>query len=303
MPDPITGVGIAKAAARAASSDANQVAPGLVRRMLGPAADEIGEALRRYTSYRVGNVNRIVKSAERKSAGGQDGKIVHPRVAHGILDDGSYCDDELMADYYGGILASARTPDGRDDRAVSWSSLISGMSALQIRAHYLLYREWAARISPDAGLNLGLSTQRARAQMDVELVEFSGLLRGDSELDVGSLLSDAIHGLLRAGLLDNEFSYGPRSEPLTKNSPFENVVRVSPSPSGMELYGWAQGLPGLTSYEFPSMAQPFELEVPLPRLTRVALLQLEPMRKGDGDALAATAELHPEANSPDAALR
>jgi hypothetical protein len=276
LPDPIVGTAIAKAAVNAAASDANQVAPDLIRRILGPAADEIGEALRRYTAYRVGNVERIINVAERKTRGGTSAAVVHPRVAHEILDDGSYCDNELMAEYYGGILAAGRTPNGRDDRAISWSSLISSMSSLQIRAHYLLYREWAARLHGIEGMNLGMGEDRTRGRMDVEASEFLAAIAGDSGLSPGELISNGIIGLARIGLLGDYYACGPRGQNNAPDSPYEAVIRVEPSPAGLELYGWAQGLAGITPGEFTSKAVPFEIENGIPRLANVTLVCLTP---------------------------
>jgi hypothetical protein len=52
-------------------------------------------------------------------------------------------DNEVLVEYLSGVLASSRTSDGQDDSGISWSSLLSTMSSVQIRAHFLLYREWA----------------------------------------------------------------------------------------------------------------------------------------------------------------
>ena len=125
MPEPTS---IAKAA-DAVAEESGKVFSTLMIKMLGPSADEIGEALRRWTSYRVRNVKRIAAVADRR-AQGREG-VVPPRLAHTVLEEGSYCDDELMAEYLGGVLAGGRTPSGRDDRAVTWSKLITSMSTLQ----------------------------------------------------------------------------------------------------------------------------------------------------------------------------
>jgi hypothetical protein len=275
MLDPIAGAGLAKAAVDAIGSGSNTVAPGLIKRILGPSADEIGEALRRYTRYRVCNVERIIQRAENRSGGGSDGAAVHPRVAHAILEDGSYCDDELMAEYYGGVLAASRTPSGRDDRAVSWSSAVASLSSIQIRAHYLLYREWASRLYGVDDLYLGYADARQRARMDIELAEFISVLTGDSGLDAAALLSNSIAGLARISLLDADYSYGIRDATNASDSEFESVLRVKPSVVGLELYGWAQGLPGITPYEFVSKALAFNTKDAIPRLTKVTLSLLE----------------------------
>lgn len=59
MPDPF--IGAAALAKVASSATSNAVAPSLLKRVLGPAADEIGQALVRWTSFRVGNVKRITE--------------------------------------------------------------------------------------------------------------------------------------------------------------------------------------------------------------------------------------------------
>jgi hypothetical protein len=143
MPDPVTGAVIAKAAA-AAGSETGAETGKLIERILGPAADEFGKALARSVAYRTRNFGRIADKAARK-ASADHARIVNARVAYTLLDEGSLCDDELMAEYLGGLLTGSRSHDGRDYRAVTWTKVVTGMSVLQVRAHYLLYREWAAR--------------------------------------------------------------------------------------------------------------------------------------------------------------
>ncbi|NTW42262.1 MAG: hypothetical protein HGA44_20705, partial [Cellulomonadaceae bacterium] len=128
--DPI-GMGLVT---KAASEEATKVGGHLLTRVFGPSADEIGTALARWTAYRVGNVKRIVEGADRKGGDREGG--VSPRVAHRVLEDGSWSDDTVVVDYLSGVLAGSRSLDGRDDRGVVWCTLISGMSALQLRAHY-----------------------------------------------------------------------------------------------------------------------------------------------------------------------
>jgi len=271
VPDPVVGAVLAKAVG-AAGSEAEKTATSLFVRVLGPSADAIGEALGRYTTYRMRNVGKIVERADAKSGGRGDRGIVNPRVAHVLLDEGSYCDDELMADYLGGVLAGSRTPNGRDDRAVAWSRVITGLSALQIRAHYLLYREWAARLHGVPGLNLG--ADRDCAMMDVELAEFATALAHDGDLDLDAVMHHSIPGLVSASLLGDHYSFGARDATQAEDSPFESVLRVWPTVTGLELYGWAQGLPGLLPYKFISEAIAFDLEDAIPRLVGVALNRL-----------------------------
>jgi hypothetical protein len=269
MPEPITGAIVAKIAGAAAEAGASKVTPGLLKRVLGPSANVIGEALEQYTRYRLRNVLNIMERADTKSAASAARGIVNPRVAHVLLEEGSYCDDELMAEYLAGVLAGSRTPTGRDDRAVTWCRVLTGLSSFQVRAHYLLYREWAACLS-GTGLNLAGDVDLFRATMEADLLEFEALLDPEASVGSGEALVHSIPGLANAGLLGSGFGFGPRDR-FSPDSPFENVLQVSPSIVGCELYGWAQGLPGLPPNEFTSKAAVFELEDPIARLSGITL--------------------------------
>ena len=112
----------------------------LVEKLLGPTADYVGVGLRNWAEKRVLNVGRIFEKAARKLGDKIDiPGSVPPRVLKEILDEGSYCDDELTAEYFGGVLASSRSGTSRDDRAASYLKLTSELSSYQIRFHYITY--------------------------------------------------------------------------------------------------------------------------------------------------------------------
>lgn len=289
MPDPITGVALAKAAASAVSADAGKDTTSLLKRLLGPAVDEFGAALGRSMAYKTRNFGRIVERADAKARAGigQNSGVVGERVAYTLLEDGSLCDDELMRDYLGGLLAGSRCPDGRDDRAVAWSRVITGMSWLQVRAHYLLYREWAARLH-GTDFDLGINEGREVAMLDADLVEFSDLLTANSQVGINDGPAHSIFGLISAGLLDDNVWMGRRENVLIEPeysppSIFDLVLRVYPTVRGFELYGWAQGLNGLTINNFATEAVAFETEPPIPRLMKVSFPKLEQQHASTAD--------------------
>jgi hypothetical protein len=75
-------------------------------------------------------------------------------------------------------------------------------------------------------------------------------------------MNHAIGGLTRVGLLDDSFlGHG-------------EVVRVTPSIMGLELYGWAQGLPALPARGFAAKAQLFEITDAIPRPRSVSFPKL-----------------------------
>lgn len=274
--DPLTGAAIAKTASKAAKGVEGQT-EGLLKRVLGPAADEIGEALARYSSFRLRNVGRIVEKADQKSSA--DGEVP-PRVAHRILDDGSYCDDELMAEYLGGVMAASKTPGGRDDRGVSWSATVSDMSSLQIRAHFLLYREWARLLRGRPDLQLGLTADRESVDIHIELAHFLEAIVKGSDVPHLEALNHAIQGLRRLGLLEKQFAWGKVAEMPGYEGPFASALVVGLSYQGLELYGWAQGVPGLSFQDFATRAQVFA-EDEIPPLTMIAFPKLKPPSDGN----------------------
>lgn len=232
MLEPVTGAVVLAKAMGATGSEAEKAAGNLLTRLLGPAVDEFAQALARSMAYRTRNFGRIAQKAEAKSRGGRDG-IVNTRVAFLMLEDGSLCDDELMTEYLGGVLAAARTPTGKDDRAVSWIKTITGLSALEARAHYLLYREWAARLQGRTDLNLGMASTARIATLDVELHEFERLLNPDGDMNFEEATTHAVPGLQAAELV-GPAGCGPRLE-VAPDSTFEQVLRVEPSIRGCEL--------------------------------------------------------------------
>lgn len=111
-----------------------------LQKLLGPTADYLGQGLRDFTERRVNNIGLIFKSAqsklgERIESPGE----VPPKVLKAVLDEGSFSNDLLAIEYFGGILASSRTELGRDDRGARLGKVVDTLSTYQLRAHYLIY--------------------------------------------------------------------------------------------------------------------------------------------------------------------
>ena len=271
MVDPASAGAAVAGVASATGAEALKVTSGLLTRVLGPSADEIGEAMRRYTAFRVRNVGRISEAADRKAAQSDRSGTVPPRIAHRLIEEGSYCDDELMAEYLGGVLAGSRTPSGRDDRAVSWSNLVTGMSALQIRAHYLFYREWAIRLRGRVDLVLA---DKITTGMVVQLNDFAVTLAPETESDddmAAAFVSHALHGLFRLGLLELVAPATPTS-----------ITHVLHTDAGIELYGWALGHPNLRKPAFYEEGPTIDTEFPIPRLRSAEMPDAHRWRPDDG---------------------
>ena len=80
----------------------------ILKKLLGPTADYVGDELKEITRMRVENLKQIFANATKKVGDGIDKPgAVPPKVLYGILSEGSFCDDLFVGEYMGGVLASS----------------------------------------------------------------------------------------------------------------------------------------------------------------------------------------------------
>lgn len=91
--------------------------------------------------------DKIVEAATKKVNDPDDGKKVNLRAARDILWNGAITEDEVCAEYFGGMLAAARSEDGKDDAVVHYVDTIKAMSARQLELHYVIYKAWQALLN------------------------------------------------------------------------------------------------------------------------------------------------------------
>jgi hypothetical protein len=243
-PDPGTAIENVGAAAIAAKYFGASVG-----RILGPTADYLGGELQEWTEKRAENVGRIFRNAERKLGpeGLKSDGSVPPRVLGAILSEGQFRDDALAADYLGGVLASAKTEDGRDDRGAALVALVSRLSTYQLRAHYMLYAQ-ARNALAGRDLNLGEQSVRKTNVLFLPMADFlAGMDFSNAEMvDFAGVLSHVVHGLIREGLLEDEFRYGGPSAlgSMTSGPDFRPMggILFRITPLGIELFMMAHGL-------------------------------------------------------------
>lgn len=214
----------------------------LTLKMLGPTADYVGEGVKSWAEARVLNVRGIFAKAETKiesPALVADGAVA-PRVLRGILDDGSFIEDELTQDYLGGVLASSHSEGGRDDRAATYIDVLARLSNYQIRAHYLLYRA-AQRIAADLP-GIDLSSVAGRDALGPLFARFPGvwlaLALSDAEMDnVAALLAHSMVGLHREGLIAVQWRYSTDPEELREMSDCDRRFPSGGLEFGLSMFG------------------------------------------------------------------
>ncbi|MBZ4187138.1 hypothetical protein K7B09_12485 [Thermomonas sp. RSS23] len=107
-----------------------------LQKTLGPVLSEIGDDLKRL--YAKGR-DKIIEKAYKKIENPEDGKSANLRIAHEALTSGAFTEEEICAEYFGGILAASRTSDGKSDDTIQLLDTIKSLSAKQLHLHYSLY--------------------------------------------------------------------------------------------------------------------------------------------------------------------
>jgi hypothetical protein len=259
--DPATGLTILGSAIGGAK---------IVEKLLGLTADYVGIGLRSWAEKRVQNASRIFeKAAEKLGDKIDEPGSVPPRVLKEVLDEGSYCDDELTAEYFGGVLASSRSGTSRDDRAASYLKLTSELSVYQIRFHYVSYTAWrtlfaGSGLRPNFGEDLHKMWLFLPASFLMVAMDFA------SDEPATNILMHCTSGLKRLDLIDQSHWGGPEHvNPLNKKKGWCEVSEwglcVVPTQFGIDYWLWAVGLGATSRMRF------LDGDLALPKLPGIAV--------------------------------
>jgi len=229
----------------------------LIVKILGPTADYLGAEIKTWTEIAIKNVERIFQNAGKK-LGDEIEKPgqVPPKILRAILQEGQFCDDELSAEYFGGVLASSRTSVSRDDRGVSFLSLIGRLSTYQIRSHYIFYsilKRLYDGVDVEVGKALGRLSCFIPDGVYLEAMDFG------NEEDDEILVPHIMNGLTRENLVRGWAAGGAAhiSQSLDKEVRDAGIM-FRPSFLGMELFLWAHGLGNRSIAQFFAVGTIFE---------------------------------------------
>jgi len=235
MPEPITTLGAGAITAYLAKDG--------LQKILGPTADYLGDQLKNWTQKQHENLRNIFKNAEVKLGDRLNAEgAVPPKVLKTIMNDGSFNDDAIAIEYFGGVLASSKAELGRDDRGARMAKLIDSLSSYQLRAHYILYSTIRKLFS---GRNYHFN-MNDRVKMTIFIPYdkfFSAMDFSDGEMQIVSpLIQHIFFGLGNEALIENDFVYGSKNNILKwyKDAVCDGII-CAPSTLGAELYLWAFG--------------------------------------------------------------
>lgn len=240
MTEPVTIIGVGAVTAYLAKDG--------LQKLLGPTAEYLGQNLQQFVERRHRNLQAIFEHAQDKAGASLgDPGAVPPRVLKVIVDEGSYADDRLTQEYFGGVLASARSPVGRDDRGARIAKLLEGLSAYQIRAHYLLYSAFL-HLYQGKEINVNQTTVLSGINIFFELTNFASAMEfSEIEVDnISELLPHVFFGLAEDGLISASWNYGPAEYMAAHVAGISNAENKAglvfrPSKAGIELFCWGIG--------------------------------------------------------------
>lgn len=235
MPEPLTTIGFGVIAAYLAKDG--------LEKLLGPTADYLGGGLKDLTQKRMENIGQIFKKADEKLGDKREQPgAIPPKVLKTIINDGSFNDDSLAVEYFGGVLASSRTEFGRDDRGACMAKLVDGLSTYQLRTHYLIYST-IKEIFQKKGYLFNID-DRPKMEIFIPFRNYAQSMRftPDELRNTDAFLRHIFFGLSNNGLIEVGFLYGP-VEHMKKKAPAANDAGIicQPSALGAELFLWALG--------------------------------------------------------------
>lgn len=223
----------------------------VVEKLLGPTAEYIGGGMKNWTEKRVNNVARIFEHArERLGKNLNCPGTVPPRVLKEILFEGSFCDDELSAEYFGGVLASSRSEIPRDDRGASLARLVSRLTSYQIRSHFVLYSVVKSAFS-EKGIIINRPEGPGKLTTYLSRKSYSACMDISSAEDVLEVIAHSLFGLEREKLITTFIS--TTKEDLANDYGVEakgSGIIFQPSTLGVELFLWAHGRGEIPVWDF-----------------------------------------------------
>lgn len=203
----------------------------VANKLLGKTAEAISEDLA--TLYTAGR-DRIAQIAIRKIRNPDDGAIANLRVARDVFWNGSYTDESICAEYFGGILAASRSMDGKDDTGVFYVDIIKSLSSGQLKMHYIVYRTLNKLLISDknkTGLNPGKETELQGLRLTFSMI---GLFEQLGNEDFGAIL----HGLHAKGLIGY---FQTNNHDLGDDSYIPNIT-AAPTSLGIQLFAIANNM-------------------------------------------------------------
>lgn len=237
-----------------------------IKETLGPTLKSVGVDLEQLYQKSKKGVTLIALVAKRKIQD-KKGLKANLRVTRDVFWNGSFSDEAICAEYFGGVLAASRTEDGHDDTGIHYTDIIKSLSSKQLHLHYLVYNSFNKLLLKNPStkiLNVGLQSDVQRDSTFFFTAEILQL-GIDTSIDFTALHTKGLIG---------DYMTEPKKLDESNGAP---LTRVAPTTLGIQLYAvannelksWRQ-FPTITYQDFPDIALPKHYELKESELEKTA---------------------------------
>ena len=199
-----------------------------VEKVLSPVLGSIGDDINSLYAISKKGASKIILKAFNKITNKEDGKKANLRVARDVFWNGSFSDESICAEYFGGILASSRSKDGKDDNGIHYTDVIKSLSSKQLQLHYVIYNSLNKLLSKEnKSVNVGQATELQQKSIWFSAIELAEQLKLKIDTD--------LNVLYKQGLL-HEYKTDKSNLEDSKIFPY---IMVKPTTFGVLLYAIA----------------------------------------------------------------
>ncbi|HMK59924.1 MAG TPA: hypothetical protein VK452_02120 [Dissulfurispiraceae bacterium] len=219
----------------------------ILNKLLGPTVEYLGEKTEGLVKKCDINLDRLFLKAYKKlGARAEQPGAVNPRVLKQVVDEGRFIEDDLVAEYYGGVLAGSKSAMGDDDRGIYYLSLIKGLSAFQLRLHYSTYLKMCTVYNKRDDKAFEKLYHRQSTQIRIPKPFLSDIFGSHHESQFDSIVLHAITGLREKLLIGKEaVLVDGLKHPKFRDLKGQGII-VSPTILGCDLFIWGNGFSHLS---------------------------------------------------------
>lgn len=200
------------------------------KKLLGATFENIGKDLNQL--YQKGK-DKIIANATKKTPNIEDGGQTNLRVTRDVFWNGSFADESICAEYFGGILAASRSNDGKNDAGIFYLDIIKSLSSGQLRMHYLIYRMLnKLLISNDQKKSLNPGQESELREEKLFFIFSQNLFKQFAEEDLVAIL----HGLNAKNIIAYFQTHNHESK---EKQLLFSYVEISPKSLGIQLFAMA----------------------------------------------------------------
>ena len=215
------------------------------KKLLGKTFDNVGDDLAKL--YEKGK-NKIFDNAAKKISDINSDEQTNLRVTRDVLINGSFSDDPICTEYFGGILASSRSKDGKNDAGIFYSDVIKSLPSDHLRMHYIIYRSLNKLfIANDQKKSLNPGQEQELNEEKLFFVISENFLKQFENKDFGAIL----HGLSAKNIIGYFQTKNHESE---DKKPLFHYCEIAPKSLGIQLFAIAnnqfQNWRKFSSYDF-----------------------------------------------------